>query len=265
MVMEAAARHLTPVILELGGKCPCIVEPDANLSRCARSIVWGKFINAGQTCVAPDYLLVNAGIKARLIDELKLAIQSFYGSEPRHSRDYARVVNEHRFWKLSALMEQEKIVYGGTVEPESCYIAPTLIDKVGWGDPIMQEEIFGPLLPIIEYEKLDQVLALINARPRPLAIYLFTKNRAVQQRVVQETCSGGLCINDTLSHMLPDCLPFGGVGDSGMGAYHGDNSFHSFSHMKSIFNNSSPLELRVKYPPYNVPLATFKKLMRFVR
>ncbi|MEN6391965.1 MAG: aldehyde dehydrogenase [Syntrophomonas sp.] len=264
-VMEAAARNLTPVILELGGKCPCIVEPDANLSRCARSIVWGKFINAGQTCVAPDYLLVNRTIKAALIGELKQAVHSFYGDEPLHSQDYGRVVNEHRFWKLKGWMEQGETVCGGKADLESLYIAPTIIDNISWDDPIMQEEIFGPLLPIIEYENLDQVLDMINARPRPLAIYLFSKNRAVQQRVIEETSSGGLCINDTLSHMLPDQLPFGGVGDSGTGSYHGDSSFYSFSHKKSVFNNSSPWELTVKYPPYRVPLSTFKRLLRFVR
>lgn len=264
-VMEAASRHLTRVILELGGKCPCIVEADANLSRCARSIIWGKFINAGQTCVAPDYLLVNRKIKAALIEELKLAVQSFYGDEPFQSRDYGRLVNEHRFWKIRAWMEQGELVCGGKVDHESLYIAPTIMDRVSWDDPIMQEEIFGPLLPIVEYEDLAQALEMINDRPKPLAIYLFSKSRVVQQRVVQGTCSGGLCINDTLSHTLPNRLPFGGVGDSGMGAYHGDSSFHSFSHMKSIFNNSSPWELKVKYPPYRVPLSTFKRLLRFVR
>lgn len=265
VVMEAAARNLTPVILELGGKCPCIVERDASLSRCARSIVWGKFINAGQTCIAPDYLMVNRAVKARLIDELKLAVLSFYGDDPLQSKDYGRVVNEHRFWKLKGWMEQGEVVCGGKACPESLYIAPTILDKVSWNDPIMQEEIFGPLLPVLEYESLDQALNIINTRPRPLAIYLFSKDRAVQQRVVNETSSGGLCINDTLSHTLPDQLPFGGVGDSGMGSYHGDNSFHSFSHMKSIFNNTSPLELKVKYPPYRVSLPTLQRLLRFVR
>lgn len=264
-VMEAAARNLTPVILELGGKCPCIVEPDVNLPRCARSIIWGKFINAGQTCIAPDYLLVHRDIKTKLFEQLKQTVHAFYGNDPLHSRDYGRVVNEHRFWKIKGLMERGETVCGGESILDSLYIAPTILDKIGWDDPIMQEEIFGPLLPVIEYETLDQALHMINARPRPLAIYLFSKSPASQKRVINETSSGGLCINDTLSHTLPDQLPFGGVGDSGMGSYHGDHSFTSFSHMKSIFNNSSPLELKTKYPPYRLPLSAFRRLMHFIR
>lgn len=263
-VMRSAAENLTPVVLELGGKCPCLVDRDVNLTRCARRIAWGKFINAGQTCVAPDYLLVDRQVKDRLVQELTAAIVEFYGPDPKKSPDYARIINKHHFNRLLELMNEGRIIQGGQTDQEALYIAPTLFDGVSWDSPIMQEEIFGPLLPVLEYDSLDQALQAINSRPRPLALYLFSKDRANQQKIIAETCSGGVCINDTVSHMLPDRLPFGGVGESGMGAYHGDSSFLCFSHQKSVFKNPLHFDLKIKYPPYRMSLSSLKRLLRLI-
>ncbi len=264
IVMERAARHLTPTILELGGKSPCLVEADTNLKLCTQRIAWGKFLNAGQTCVAPDYVLVNNRIKESLIGEIRQAINSFYGDHPQDSPDYARIVNDTHFQRLTGLMQAGQIICGGQTDRESLYIAPTLLEGINWNDPIMGEEIFGPLLPILEYENLDQALDMINNQPKPLALYLFTHDQKIQERVVRETSSGGVSINDTVSHLLPHQLPFGGVGESGMGAYHGDESFYCFSHRRSVFKNSTLFDLKAKYPPYRISLKRLKTLMRFM-
>ncbi|NLO20735.1 MAG: aldehyde dehydrogenase [Syntrophomonadaceae bacterium] len=264
IVMEKAARHLTPVTLELGGKSPCLVEPDLNPRLSARRIMWGKFINAGQTCVAPDYLLVNRRIKEDLIEEMQQAITSFYGPDPRSSLDYPRIINQDHFQRLTGLMKAGRIICGGQTDRESKYIAPTLIEGVSWDDPIMGEEIFGPLLPILEYQDLDQALAIINEKPKPLALYLFSNDKNIQSKILNETSSGGVCINDTLSHLLPHHLPFGGVGESGLGSYHGDESFFCFSHRRSVFKSSTLLDLKQKYPPYRLSLKQLKKLMKFM-
>lgn len=264
IVMERAARHLTPVILELGGKSPCLVEPDLNPRLSARRIVWGKFLNAGQTCVAPDYLLVNHRIKDDLIQEMQQAIKDFYGLNPQTSPDYPRIINQAHFQRLTSLMKAGHIIWGGQTDSESRYIAPTLIEGVNWDDPIMGEEIFGPLLPILEYQELDQALDMINGQPKPLALYLFSQDKRIQEKVLYDTSSGGVCINDTLSHLLPHHLPFGGVGESGMGSYHGDESFYCFSHRRSVFQNSTRLDLKQKYPPYRISLSKLKTLMKFM-
>ncbi|MGI6421644.1 MAG: aldehyde dehydrogenase [Syntrophomonadaceae bacterium] len=264
IVMEKAARHLTPVTLELGGKSPCLVEPDLNPRLSARRIVWGKFLNAGQTCVAPDYLLVNHLVKDKLIEEMQRAITSFYGPDPQNSPDYPRIINQSHFRRLTGLMKGGRIICGGQTEEESRYIAPTLIEEVSWEDPVMGEEIFGPLLPIMEYQELDEALEMINKQPKPLALYLFSKDKRVQSRVLNETSSGGVCINDTISQLLPHQLPFGGVGDSGMGSYHGDESFFCFSHRRSVFRNTTLLDLKAKYPPYRLSLKHLKQLMKFM-
>lgn len=264
IVMEKAARHLTPVILELGGKSPCLVEPDLSPRLSARRIVWGKFLNAGQTCVAPDYLLVNHRIKEDLIEEMQEAITSFYGPDPQTSPDYPRIINQHHFQRLQGLMKAGRIICGGQTDLESRYIAPTLIDGVDWDDPIMGEEIFGPLFPILEYQELDQALEIVNKQPKPLALYLFSNDQSIQTKVVHETSSGGVCINDTLSQLLPHQLPFGGVGESGMGSYHGDETFFCFSHRRSVFKNTTLLDLKQKYPPYQLSLKQLKNLMKFM-
>lgn len=250
IIMESAAKHLTPVTLELGGKSPCTVEPDIDLKTAARRITWGKFINCGQTCIAPDYLLVNRAIKSELITELKQCIQEFYGTDPATSPDYPRIISDRHFQRLTSLLPDGNILIGGQTNPETRYIAPTLIDNISLDAPIMQEEIFGPILPIVEYGDLAEAIGLINSRPKPLALYLFSQDKAKQNQVLQSTSSGGVCINDTVVHISIRDLPFGGVGDSGIGRYHGKASFDVFSHQKSVLKKSFLLDLDWRYAPY---------------
>ena len=260
VIMAAAAQHLTPVTLELGGKSPCIVDRHVHLEHTARRIVWGKFLNAGQTCVAPDYLLVDRQIKPALLTALQKTIDEFYGNDPSQSPDYGRIISDRHFSRLADLL-QGKILIGGETKAEERYIAPTLIDQVSWTDAIMQDEIFGPILPILEYEDLGEAIAQINARPKPLALYLFSKNKQVQNRVLQETSSGGVAINETIMQIAPHALPFGGVGSSGMGSYHGKFSFDTFSHRKSVFYKPFWLDIKLRYAPYAEKLAGVKRIM----
>ncbi len=264
IVMKAAADHLTPVTLELGGKSPCIIDKSADLKLAARRTAWGKFINAGQTCIAPDYLLVHCDIKNVLMAQMAENIAAFYGPDPRQSRDYGRIVSPRHFIRLEGFLKDGRIITGGESDLDSLYIAPTIMDQVDCSSPVMQEEIFGPILPVIEYEDLEEVLQVINQRPRPLALYLFSDDPAIQDQVLNGTSSGGVSINDTLSHILPHQLPFGGVDDSGMGAYHGRSSFDTFSHMKSVLKASKWPDLAFKYPPYKISLDMLKRIMRYV-
>ena len=227
-IMNAAARHLTPVTLELGGKSPCIVHEDASLKYGMKRIVWGKFFNAGQTCIAPDYILIHTKQKDVFIEKMIRTIYSFYGEDPMTSPDYARIVNERHFNRLVALMKNGRMLYGGKYLRNDLYISPTMIDQVSPEEPLMQEEIFGPLLPLIEYDNIDEAIAFVNRKPRPLALYCFSESRTIQDKVLRETSFGGGCINDTISHIGSQELPFGGVGESGMGAYHGKASFDTF-------------------------------------
>ncbi|WP_448267881.1 aldehyde dehydrogenase [Nostoc sp. DSM 114159] len=261
IIMAAAAKYLTPVTLELGGKSPCIVDTDINLEHTVRRITWGKFINAGQTCIAPDYLLVNKTIKKDLIDGLEKSLKEFYGENPASSPDYARIISEKHFERLVSFLKDGEVVIGGENQPSERYIAPTLIDKVSLEDSVMQEEIFGPILPIIEYTDITEAIALINSRPKPLALYLFSQDKNLQKRVLQETSSGGVCINDTVMQVGVSSLPFGGVGDSGIGNYHGKASFDTFSHKKSVLQNSFWLDLKWRYAPYQGKLPLIKKLL----
>jgi aldehyde dehydrogenase (NAD+) len=261
IVMQAAAQHLTPVTLELGGKSPCIVDADVQIEQAAKRIAWGKFINAGQTCIAPDYLLVDRRIKSDLITALKAAVQEFYGDRPAESPDYARIINPKQFARLAELLHGGTVVMGGEAIAQEKYIAPTLLDQVSWDDRVMQEEIFGPILPVLEYESLEEAIAQINARPKPLALYVFSKNPQVQQQVLQQTSSGGACINDTIMHIAPSTLPFGGVGDSGIGSYHGKAGFDTFSHKKSVLYKSFWLDLPFRYAPYAGKLDLLKRIM----
>ncbi|RCJ28257.1 aldehyde dehydrogenase [Nostoc sp. ATCC 43529] len=261
IVMEAAAKHLTPVTLELGGKSPCIVDTDINFEHTARRITWGKFINAGQTCIAPDYLLVDKNIKKDLINSLQKSLKEFYGGNPVNSPDYARIISQKHFDRLVKFLEDGKVIVGGETKSSQRYIAPTIIDNVSLEDSVMQEEIFGPILPIIEYSDIAEAIALINSRPKPLALYLFSQNKDLQKRVLQETSSGGVCINDTIMHVGVPSLPFGGVGDSGIGNYHGKASFDAFSHKKSVLQNSFWLDLKWRYAPYENKLPLIKKLL----
>lgn len=261
VVMQAAAQHLTPVTLELGGKSPCLVDADVNLEVAARRIVWGKFLNAGQTCVAPDYLLVDERIKDGLVAALQQRIQVCYGDDPATSPDLSRVVNDRQFDRLVGLLNQGNILTGGQHNRGDRYIAPTLIDGIGWDDPIMQEEIFGPILPILTYRDLGDAIAAINQRPKPLALYLFTSDRQVQTQVLDRTTAGSVCINDVILQVAIWDLPFGGVGSSGVGSYHGKHSFDTFSHLKSVLKKPFWMDMDWRYPPYGDKVKLFQKFI----
>lgn len=259
IIMKEAAKHLTPVTLELGGKSPCIVDTDINLEVSARRIVWGKFINAGQTCIAPDYLLVHKSIKEKFLMAIADSIKEFYGENAIDSPDYARIISQKHYNRLVNYIEGD-IYFGGEYNSDSLFIAPTVINNVSWQDSIMDEEIFGPILPVIEYEDINQVITAINSRPKPLALYLFTNNKSLHARILRETSSGGVCINDTIKHCGVASLPFGGVGDSGMGKYHGKASFDIFSHYKSVLKRDFVFDVKVLYPPYAGKLPLLKRL-----
>ncbi|MGB3207468.1 MAG: aldehyde dehydrogenase [Crinalium sp.] len=262
IVMTEAAKQLTPVTLELGGKTPCIVDANTHIEYTARRIVWGKFLNAGQTCIAPDYLLVDEKVKEDLLANIKTCIKDFYGNNPVESPDYGRIINEKHFNRLCKLLNTGEIIIGGETNLSDRYIAPTVIDRVSWEDAVMKEEIFGPILPVIEYNDLSEAIALVNSQPKPLALYFFSNNQPKQQQILRSTSSGGVSINDTVMHTgVPD-LPFGGVGASGMGSYHGKASFNTFSHKKSILNKSFLVDLKVRYAPYKEKLKLVKQLMK---
>lgn len=262
IVMEAAAKQLTPVTLELGGKSPCIVDADIHVKHAARRIAWGKFINAGQTCIAPDYLLVDRRVKEVFLEHLLQSIQEFFGDDPAASPDFARIVNHRQFDRLVPLLESGATLVGGQCDRDSRYIAPTVLDHVTWEDPVMADEIFGPILPVLTYDSLDQAIDQINAHPRPLALYMFSRDQAKQQQVLRATSSGGVCLNDTVLQVGVTNLPFGGVGNSGMGNYHGKASFDTFSHYRSVLKKSFWLDPSWRYAPYgDFNLALIKKLV----
>ena len=253
VVMAAAAKHLTPVTLELGGKSPVIVDRDANLKVAARRIAWGKFLNAGQTCVAPDYALVHEAVAEPLLDEVRSALRRFYGSDPRQSADYGRIVNDSHFQRLSGLIDAggyDRVVVGGERDQDARYIAPTVLSGVSPDAAVMGEEIFGPILPVRAVADVDAAMDEINAGDKPLALYAFTGSKRTAERIIAGTSSGGVCVNGTVLHLgVPD-LPFGGVGESGMGAYHGRTGFDTFSHRKSVLTRAVRPDLPVAYPPY---------------
>ena len=251
IVMGKAAQHLTPVTLELGGKSPSVVLSDANIEVAARRIAWGKFMNAGQTCVAPDYVLVHPSIKEKFVNELKKSISQFYPGDIRSGPDYCRIINQKNFDRLKKLLDQSKTIWGGETKREELFIAPTLI-SASFDDVIMQEEIFGPLLPIIEMSEEQQMIAAINSRPKPLAFYLFTSSHASQERFLSLTSSGGVCLNDVILHLPVPDLPFGGVGASGMGHYHGKYSFDAFTHSKGVLEKSTWIDISIRYAPYSL-------------
>jgi acyl-CoA reductase-like NAD-dependent aldehyde dehydrogenase len=262
IVMQAAAKHLTPVTLELGGKSPCIVDYDVDLNYAAKRITWGKYLNAGQTCIAPDYLLVHSRIKSELLTEIKKCVEEFYGDDPSKSPDYSRIISRRHLERLEPLLKDGEIAIGGQTKPEEKYIAPTVIDRISWESPVMQEEIFGPILPVLEYTDLKEAIAQINARPKPLALYVFSKDKQKQEQVLQETSSGGVCINDTVMQVGVSTLPFGGVGDSGIGSYHGKASFDTFSHYKSVLKKGFRLDPNWRYPPYKDKLSLLKRIIK---
>lgn len=248
IVMKAAAEHLSRVVLELGGKSPCVVDKSANLKIAGKRIAWGKIINAGQTCIAPDYLLVHREVKAELLQEIKKSFEQLLGENIENSKYYGRIVNAEAMKRLKAYLDTQAY-YGGKTDTENNYIAPTILDKVSAEDKIMQDEIFGPILPVMEFTELEEALNYINSNEKPLALYYFG-NKKTANKVLKQTSSGGACINDTLLHVANHKLPFGGVGNSGMGKYHGKESFLAFTHERGVMTSSTKLDIPVKYPPY---------------
>lgn len=249
-VMACASKRLIPVTLELGGKSPCIVDSTANIKLAARRIVFGKFTNCGQTCVAPDYILCDSSIKDQLIEELKNQIQTQYGNDPLENKNYGKIINQKHFERLCGLIDEEKTVFGGKVNENTLQIAPTIIDNVSWDDAVMQEEIFGPILPILTYESLESAVETVNSMPSPLALYIFSSDRTAIKYVTARTQFGGGCINDTLIHLATSEMGFGGVGESGMGSYHGKKGFDAFTHYKSIVDKKTFLDLPMRYQPF---------------
>ena len=264
IVAKAAAENLTPTTLELGGKSPCIIDDTANLKLAAKRIVWGKFINAGQTCIAPDYILIQKNMKSHFVDYLKEEITKAYGDNPADSPDFARIVNTKNCERLIGLIDSKKVIFGGQTDLDNCYIAPTLIEETSLETELMKDEIFGPLLPIITYEKESDIESVISKYEKPLAFYIFTENKVFSKQMIQKYSFGGGCVNDTISHILNNRLPFGGVGHSGIGAYHGILSFDTFSHKKSIVKKSNLIDLPFRYAPYKDKLVTIKKLMKWL-
>ncbi|MBQ9778258.1 MAG: aldehyde dehydrogenase [Clostridia bacterium] len=249
-VLRRAAEHLTPAVLELGGKSPCIVDASANVRLAARRIVFGKFLNCGQTCVAPDYVLCERGIKQQLVREIAAEIKRQFGEDPLQNGNYGRIINQKHFERLCALIDKEKVVLGGNSDPATLRIAPTVMDNVTYSDAVMGEEIFGPVLPILDFEDFDAVVDDLKERDKPLALYLFTSNKRHVRRVTTELSYGGGCINDVVIHLATSEMGFGGVGESGMGAYHGRAGFEAFSHEKSIVDKKTWIDLPMRYQPY---------------
>jgi aldehyde dehydrogenase (NAD+) len=264
IVAAAAAQHLTPVTLELGGKSPCIVAADADLKGTARRIVWGKFINAGQTCIAPDYILADARIIEQLQEALQQAILEAYGKNPQGSPDYARIISDKHWQRLVAMLSEGSVVFGGTYEAEERYIAPTLIRNPIASSTLMQEEIFGPLLPILSYTNEGELQQKIGQFEKPLALYVFSNSTAWAQKQIETFRFGGGCINDTVLHFNNKRMPFGGVGHSGMGSYHGHWGFETFSHRKAVTQKPFWGEVPMRFAPYRGQLKIIKKIMRYL-
>lgn len=262
LVMQKAAQHLTPVTLELGGKSPCIVDSDAKLKLAAKRIVWGKFLNAGQTCVAPDYLCVHKSVKDELLKLIINEIRVQFGESVRNSEDYPRIVNKSSLERLSGYLNDGKIYYGGNIDEDNLYMEPTLIIKPDLNSPLMSDEIFGPILPILVYEDLDNVIKFINHREKPLALYYFSESKKKIKYVLTSTTSGGVTINDTIIHVANPNLPFGGVGNSGVGKYHGKESFETFTHNKSVMKRGTFIEFNIRFAPYKNKLNLVKRIMK---
>ena len=261
-VMENAAQNLVPVTLELGGKSPCIVDRDVDVTIAAKRIVHGKFFNAGQTCVAPDYVLVHSSIRDRLVDEMKKAISSFFGEEPEKSKNFGRIVNDSHFTRIIELLSGGKVAFGGRSNTVTRYIAPTLLLDVDLESKLMKEEIFGPLLPILTFESIQDVIKIVSLNPNPLSCYIFSCNESFTSEITQKISFGGGCINSTLLHLVNANLPFGGVGQSGFGSYHGQNSFDIFSHHKSILKTYFFLDNGLRYVPHKGSIGLIRWLFR---
>lgn len=255
-VLRHTAETLTPAVLELGGKSPCIVDSTAKIQLAAKRIVFGKFINCGQTCVAPDYILCQRSVKDQLVHEICLQIKAQYGEAPLSNPDYGRIINEKHFERICGLIDREKTVLGGETDRETLQIAPTVMDNVSWDDAVMQQEIFGPVLPVLTFDTFEEVYSLLAGKPKPLALYLFSEDKRRMKEVSRRCSYGGGCMNDTLIHLATSEMGFGGVGESGMGAYHGRDGFNVFSHTKSIVEKKTWIDLPMRYQPYNKGLYT---------
>jgi len=264
IIMKAAAENLTPVTLELGGKSPVIIDETADLKTAARRIAWGKFMNAGQTCVSPDYVYVHQSIHNRFCELIQKNITTFYGDDPSGSPDFARIINRKHFDRLEQLLNPQKVLIGGSADADDLYIEPTVMTGIHWDDPVMQEEIFGPIMPVLSFKQPGKVIDSINARHKPLALYLFSTDRSLQQRIIEEIPFGGGCINDTVVHLANSELPFGGIGRSGFGSYHGKTSFDTFTHRKSVMEKANWLDIPLRYPPYSGKLKWLKRIMKFL-
>ncbi len=266
LVMEKAAKHLTPITLELGGKSPCVIDKTANIPLAARRVVFGKYLNCGQTCIAPDYIIIDEKVHDEFVACVKQEIEKMYTSNPLTLEEYGKIINHKHFERLLGLIDATKVIYGGKSNPDTLQIEPTVIDNVTPEDDIMQEEIFGPIMPIISFPDtteqpfVDSVINFVRRRPKPLALYLFTHDKQTEKRFLQSVSFGGGCVNDTIMHLANHELPFGGVGNSGMGSYHGKKTFETFSHAKSIVKKSEWLDLTIRYQPYTT---CKEKLIRF--
>ncbi|HFE9686451.1 aldehyde dehydrogenase [Clostridium perfringens] len=262
IVMKAASQYLTPVTLELGGKSPCIIDEDCKVELAARRIVWGKLMNSGQTCVAPDYLYVHKDIEEEFIKKLEEEIKNQFGDNPLESKDYSKMVNEREFNRVLSYIDKEKLVFGGNYNRKTFQIEPTILKNITWDDPVMEREIFGPIFPILTFENLDEVIRVVNSKDKPLALYYFSEDKNKIEKVLNSTSSGGVTINDTLVHVSSSYLPFGGVGNSGMGEYHGKYSFDLFSNKKGVMNRKTFLDLKIRYAPFKNKLTIVKKIMK---
>ncbi len=257
-VLRHTAENLTPAVLELGGKSPCIVDSTAKVKMAAKRIVFGKYLNCGQTCVAPDYVLCDASVKDELVREIRAQVRAQYGEHPLENKNYGKIINEKHFDRICGLVDQNKVVLGGSANRETLQIEPTVMDNVSWDDAVMQEEIFGPVMPILTYEKLEDVISVLNGRARPLALYIFSESRENIELVTSRCLFGGGCVNDTIIHLATSGMGFGGVGESGMGAYHGKVGFEAFSHTKSIVDKKTWMDLPMRYQPYR---GLYRKLL----
>lgn len=262
VIMEAAAKSLTPVTLELGGKSPCIVHKDANLKLAAKRIAWGKFTNAGQTCIAPDYLYLHKSIKDQFLQKFKETTIELYGEQPLNNVNFTRIVSDRHFQRLCSFLDNGELFIGGSTNQEKLTMEPTVLTHVTWEDPIMQDEIFGPILPVLEYDELSEVLEGIHHHPKPLALYIFTENNMIQKEVLNSISFGGGCVNDTVYHFVTPYLPFGGVGNSGIGAYHGKGNFDTFSHQKSVLKQTTLFDIPFRYPNVKNGLKKIKLFMK---
>lgn len=260
-IMSAAAKNLTPVTLELGGKSPCIIDETADIKIAAKRIAWGKFMNAGQTCVAPDYLLAHEKIKKPLMNEIAANIRIFYGSDPKKSDHYGRIINRRHFDRLQNIILEDKVFFGGETDYKDLYISPTLMDNITLDDKVMKDEIFGPILPVISWNSIKEPLDVILDFPKPLALYIFSRDKGIVETVLDKTSSGSVCVNDTILQITSSHLPFGGVGESGMGSYHGKTGFDTFSHHKSVMKRPYSLDNPLRYPPQKALLKNILKLL----